>query len=221
MSVVNSGRLSLSNPLVPVVLLAALVAGFLIAQRDEKSMAQPQILGLLWPNPKPLTQFELNSTSAHPFTLETLKDRWTLLFFGYTSCPDVCPTTLATLSGVMQRLRAEGKADRLQVVFVSVDPHRDTLDQIARYIGYFDSSFIGATASPERLQRLTIQLGVLHERHTPDETSGYLVDHTASVLLVDPSGHLVGIFSAPLQAEDIAQRLQAMRRFLEEQSGRS
>ena len=150
MSVVKSGRLSLSNPLVPVVLLAALVAGFLIAQRDEKSMAQPQILGLLWPNPKPLTQFELNSTSAHPFTLETLKDRWPLLFFGYTSCPDVCPTTLATLSGVMQRLRAESKADRLQVVFVSVDPQRDTLDQIARYIGYFDSSFMGATASPER-----------------------------------------------------------------------
>ncbi|MCB1863299.1 MAG: SCO family protein, partial [Gammaproteobacteria bacterium] len=108
-------------------------------------------------------------------------------------------------------------AEDLQVIFVSVDPARDTIERMQQYVGYFDKSFIGATAPIEQLDVLTRQLGVLHERTTPDDSGSYLVDHTASVMLIDPSARLVGVFSSPLEVESITSRFQSMREFLDKQ----
>jgi protein SCO1/2 len=214
----GSGKGAVAYPLVLALMLTATAAGLFVSNITNKNnILDPQIMGFLWPDPKPLTPFELTSTENKNFSLESLKGRWTLLFFGYTFCPDVCPTALTTLTSVLQRLRLEKADDDVQIVFVSVDPARDTIEQIQKYVGYFDQSFIGATAPLEQLETLTRQLGVLHERYAPDEFGNYVVDHTASVMLIDPSARLVGIFSAPLAADDLALRFRSMRGFLEKQ----
>ncbi|WP_051301707.1 SCO family protein [Sedimenticola selenatireducens] len=184
---------------------------------NERKSPGPEILGFLWPAPKPLAPFELVSTKDETFSIDSLKGHWTFMFFGYTSCPDVCPTALTKLTGVVKNLRSKGADDDVQVVFVSVDPVRDTIARMQQYVGYFDKSFVGATAALEQLDVLTRQLGILHERTAPDDSGSYLVDHTASVMLIDPSARLVGVFSAPLEVESITSRFQSMRAFLEKQ----
>ena len=129
----------------------------------------------------------------------------------------MCPTALTKLTGVIKHLRSKDAAEDVQVVFVSVDPARDTIENMQQYVGYFDKSFIGATAALEQLDVLTRQLGVLHERTASDDSGSYLVDHTASVMLIDPSARLVGVFSTPLEVESITMRFQSMREFLEKQ----
>jgi len=215
---IKSNYGTVSYPLIIVLIFTAITAGFLVSHKlNQNRPSAPQILGLLWPNPKTLTPFELASTRGEAFGLDSLKGHWTFLFFGYTSCPDVCPTGLTTLTSVQKRLRSEGAADNVQVVFVSVDPERDTIERMAKYVEYFDSAFIGATAPLKQLESLTLQLGVLHERYAPDERGNYVVDHTASVMMIGPSARLVGIFSAPLAADNVASRFQSMRTFLEDQ----
>ncbi|MCB1860309.1 MAG: SCO family protein [Gammaproteobacteria bacterium] len=211
-------RGTVSYPLVIALLLTAAAAGFVISKVfNENEPSAPEILGFLWPAPKPLTPFELMSTKDETFNIDSLKGHWTFMFFGYTSCPDVCPTALTKLTGVVKHLRSKDTAENVQVVFVSVDPARDTIDHMQQYVGYFDKSFIGATAALEQLNALTRQLGVLHERTAPDDSGSYLVDHSASVMLIDPSARLVGVFSAPLEVESITLRFQSMRDFLEKQ----
>ena len=211
-------RGAVSYPLVIALLLTVTAAGFMVSQVFfESKQSEPEILGFLWPAPKPLTPFELVSTKDETFNINSLKGHWTFMFFGYTSCPDVCPTALTKLTGVTKHLRSKDAAEDVQVIFVSVDPARDTIERMQQYVGYFDKSFIGATAPIEQLDVLTRQLGVLHERTTPDDSGSYLVDHTASVMLIDPSARLVGVFSTPLEVESITSRFQSMREFLDKQ----
>jgi protein SCO1/2 len=106
----------------------------------------------------------------------------------------------------------------VQVVFVSVDPARDTPEHLAQYVRYFDASFLAATAAPARLEALTRKLGVVAVAGEPDAAGSYEVDHTASILLLDPRARLVGIFGAPHVAEDITARFRAMRAHVEASS---
>ena len=151
------------------------------------------------PEPRVLADFDLVDQEARPFSLDRLRGQWTLLFFGFTHCPDVCPGTLFDLEQVNQALReAPGDRRDYQIVFVSVDPERDSPARLAEYVTYFDPDFLGVTGAPEQLAPLALQIGVAYriEPHEPGSTS-YTVDHSASVFLTDPQGRLHGIFPSP------------------------
>jgi protein SCO1/2 len=125
------------------------------------------------------------------------------MFFGYTYCPDVCPTTLSVLNSVAQRLQ-DLDVD-VRFIMVTVDPERDTPERLAEFVTYFNGDFIGVTGTDEGLEQLTRQLGILHVRVQPEPGSeGYLMDHTAAVFLFDPDGRYHAVFSPPLSAEKIA-----------------
>ena len=129
--------------------IGALAAGYVVS----RAVYQPPDTkpdGLLWPNPKRLSGFSLSATDGKNLDVERLRGRWSFLFFGYTFCPDVCPTTLVTMKTALNRLRDTESAGDVQVVFVSVDPARDTLDRMKQYVEYFDASFIGATGPLDR-----------------------------------------------------------------------
>jgi len=190
--------------LMAVVALAALALGGVASYMTSRSVA-PEIDGLLWPQSKALTAIALEDHRHQPFTLERLKGRWTLLFFGYTHCPDVCPVTLSVLKNALALMAGAGPdAEPPQVVFVSVDPARDTLDHLAAYVSHFSPQFLGVTGAEPDLKALARQLGILYILGEPDAGGDYLVDHTAAVFLVDPRGHLVALFQAPHDAATIA-----------------
>lgn len=201
--------------LFPVLVLIAFGLGVAASLLVEHQQTAPRVEGFLWPDPRALTPFELVDQDGAPFDLARLQGRWTLLFFGYTYCPDVCPATLAALAEVHSLLVAEDATRDLQVVFVSVDPQRDTPARLAEYVRYFDPVFIGATGSDEALRGLTRQLGVIAFRGEADADGNYLVDHTAALLLLDDQARLVGLFRAPHQPDDIAGRVRMIRGFVD------
>ena len=191
--------------LIAVVVAAALTLGAVASYMTSRPEA-PAIDGLLWPKSKALTAFALEDHHREAFTLDRLNRRWTLLFFGYTHCPDVCPVTLSVLKNAIARMaEADADAEPPQVVFVSVDPERDTLEHLAAYVSHFNADFLGVTGSDEKLAVLARQLGILYLRTEPDADGDYLVDHTAAVFLIDPRGHLVALFQAPHAVERIAR----------------
>ena len=161
--------------------------------------------GVLWPNPRPVGEFMLRDHHGRAFTRERLAGAWTFMFFGYTHCPDICPTTLATLRAVEHGLRGHASAPR-QHVFVSVDPARDTVEHLAAYVSLFGPAFLGVTGGDEELLELTRQVGAVFFRGEPDDDGSYFVDHTASVVLIDPRGRLVALFGMPHDAAGIVGR---------------
>jgi protein SCO1/2 len=177
--------------------------------------AEP-VPGALWPHPKPLSPFVLADHTGQAFDLERLRGRWSFLFFGYTHCPDICPGTLTTLSAVRSELEGSERGQApAQFVFVSVDPERDTPERLSSYVRHFHPDFLGVTGAPHALEGLTRPLGIVHYRGPADASGGYLVDHSAAVLLVDPQARLAAVFSAPHQPRDLAERFRRVRALTE------
>jgi protein SCO1/2 len=172
----------------------------------------PELQGVLRPEPRPLQAFELSDQYRQPFNLERLKGKWSFVFFGYTYCPDICPTTLSTLTGVVKQLQNDPQGlSNIQVVFVSVDPQRDTSDVLEGYMKYFDESFQGVTGSQQDIDSLTRQFGAGYMKE-PETTPGqYLVSHTSSIFLVDPYGQLLAAFSPPHDPNTIVEQFRQIR----------
>lgn len=162
-----------------------------------------------YPEPRPLAAFTLTDQNNQPFTLAQARGRWTLWFFGYTQCPDICPAKLAVIRQVYAQLeRQQPKLiPKLQAVFVSVDPARDSPAHLADYTAYFDKRILGVTGTPEALALLTRQMGVVYMQ-TPNPAGGdYLVDHSATLLLTDPNASVYAVFGAQSDAQGITQDL--------------
>ena len=148
-----------------------------------------------------LPDFSLIDQSGHAFGPRELRGRWSFLYFGYTNCPDACPTTLTTLAALEKRLRASGAAVRPRVVFVSVDAKRDTPAQLAKYVSYFDPEFVGVTAASQpAIEDLARKLGIAVYLSPPSADGSYLVDHSAAILVVDPAGKIAAILTGPFSA---------------------
>lgn len=176
------------------------LAGLYFTSGALRSLPQP-IYGTVLEPPKPLADFTLADQRGAAFDRKSLKGRWTLMFFGYTHCPDICPTTLHTLVQVVRKLGAEHAPG---IVFVSVDPERDSAEKLTAYLAYFDSAIVGVTGARAALDAFTRDLGILHRKGEPKPDGGYLVDHSASVLLFNPQGELRALFSAPHDTDRIA-----------------
>jgi len=174
--------------------------------RQPATMATLMVL----PEPRTIDDFELVDQQGKPFSLENLRGHWTVMFFGFTHCPDVCPSALYDLNRITEKLGPQqgGDSPSLQVVFVSVDPERDTPEKMSAYLDYFNPAFIGVTGSPLQLTPMTRQLGIAFqiEEHEPG-AERYDVYHSVSFLLTDPQGRLHGVFPAPHDAEKITSDL--------------
>lgn len=195
------------NPAIAVILALGLLAGPAHAQSSAASApATPQLQapGYLLPEPLSVQEFSLVDQQGQPFTQERLRDRWTLLMFGYTHCPDVCPATLTQLRATVKRV-AEGEPKlKLAVVFVTLDPERDPPAQLKKYLRSVDESFVGVGGSPADVAAFTQQFRVRYEK-AGQTSGGYLIDHTSSVALINPAGELQALFSAPLRPTSVAR----------------
>ncbi|WP_439134300.1 SCO family protein [Pseudomaricurvus sp.] len=151
--------------------------------------------------------FELTDQRGQPFSLAQLEDKWSLLFFGFTHCPDVCPATLSVMKTVKSQLEPDIAA-KTQFVLVSVDPARDTVEQLAQYMPYFDPEFIGLTGDFLEIKRLANQLNIAFVKVT--QVDDYTVDHSANIAIVNPYGHYQGFIKPPLDAARIKLTLQSI-----------
>jgi protein SCO1/2 len=159
----------------------------------------------LLPQLKGLPPFSLIDHQGKPFDNDRLLGKWTFLNFGYTHCPDVCPTTLALLADLHSRLHRGESIPAYQIAFVSIDPQRDTPARLAEYVNYFEPSFVGVTGEDAALRDLTQPLGILFQPvETPDSALGYVMDHSTSIILVDPAGRYHALFSPPHDAKGMA-----------------
>lgn len=193
-------RLVLLFTITTVLALAAgyWTSGFLLDRRVDLSDLQ----ATHFREARALQPFELVDHTGNPFTNDALAGHWSFVFFGYTHCPDVCPTTLSVLNSVATRLADQSES--IRYVFISVDPERDTPEKMGQFVSYFNADFVGVTGTTEAIGQLTRQLGVIAARvENQDDKLNYLVDHTASILLIDPDGRFHALFSPPLRAADI------------------
>jgi protein SCO1/2 len=155
-----------------------------------------------------LADFSLIDQQGRPFGPAELRGHWSLLFFGYTNCPDFCPTTLATLAAMEKRLRAEHAPVVPQVIFVSVDAKRDTPAQLAKYVPYFDPHFIGLTAADQpSVEAVARRLGVAVSIQ-PSEDGNYTVDHSGAIFVLNPDGRLNAILTGPFTVAALLDDLQ-------------
>lgn len=185
---------------------AAALAGALVAHFIARAPTRPVLeRATLFASARPVPEIRLVDHLGRDFGRERLRGRWTLMFFGFTNCPDVCPLTLASLAEA-RRLLADLPRDQQPAVdFVTVDPRRDTAAVLSRYVGHFDPEFIGVTGGTEDIESFTRALGVAVIAGAPGEDGSYTVDHTASVFLVSPQAELVAVFGAPHEAAVIAE----------------
>lgn len=156
---------------------------------DKKNSLTDAVV--VYPEARPLTTFALIDDNAQPFTEQNFADHWSLVFVGYTFCPDICPTTLSDLSRIYPELTA--LSDKVQVIFVSADPARDTPERLKAYTEYFNPNFIAVTADHEQLMPAVQQLGLIYGIFDREDAN-YLVDHSASIALVNPKGELHASF---------------------------
>ena len=172
-------------------------------------LAQPQPThGVLLQSPQPLQNFTLTDTDGERVQLADLHGQHLLFFFGYTFCPDVCPTTIAELGETVQALGSDG--EQVQVIMVSVDPERDTPSRLKQYTTAFDASFMGLTGTPDELAAVASTFGIFYEKHDGSAATNYLVDHTATVIVVDPEGYVRMIFPFGTSGQAMAADLRPL-----------
>lgn len=196
----DASRSSTATTLIIVLTaIVALIAGIAAAYLVLRPAGEPELAKATYlPGGKPVQPFELVDHHGEPFTNARLQGRWTLMFFGFTHCPDACPTALAVLNAAEEGLKEKAPALPLQVVMVSVDPARDTPERLASYVPHFNPGFVGATGSDEELTALTRDLGILYRIHEPKPgEAGYMVDHSTAILLINPQGNLQAVFGPP------------------------
>jgi protein SCO1 len=159
----------------------------------------PEFKGTLMPDPAPAPPFTLTTAAGQPVSLSDLAGEVVLLYFGYTFCPDVCPATMSDLRRVLE----EVNRDDLQVLFISVDPGRDTPEIAHAYASGFHHNFVGLSGTPEEIAAAAAGWGVFYELGEPDASGNYPVDHTARIFVVDKAGRYRLSYPFETPVEDI------------------
>ncbi len=172
---------------------------------ENPSLARANTQATLLDDPVSIPRFSLVDQHGENFTLDRLKGQWSFLFFGYTNCPDVCPTTINVLMQVENQLQQHSDLAKPRYIFVSIDPDRDTPEHLARYLTYFHPDFLGITGSEEQLQTMIKPLGIFYEKNSPTNDGNYSINHTTAILLSDPQARVRSLTSPPHNASAIAK----------------
>lgn len=198
------------NAITVIGLLAfvSLFAGFFISQKVQNKHVDPQQFhGTFLDKPRKIQPFVLTGTDNVPFNNASLQGQWTMVFFGFTNCGSICPTTMAELGKMYHLLEKKGVKKLPRVVMVSVDPERDNLDKLSHYVKAFDPHFYGAQGDEDTINAMTKELGVAYAKiNLPQENSqNYDIEHTGTVMLFNPKGELNAFFTTPHYASLLAK----------------
>lgn len=186
-----------------VFVCAALMTSLFVyhaAQKPVKAVLSPDV-GTLFPAPRDIKSFELMTGNNQPFTEKDFYRHWTLLFFGFTHCSNVCPTTLDLMNRAYSALH--DKYPDLRVVLVSVDPERDTPESLMKYTRSYNPEFIGVTGKIQEIRKLQSQLGIYAARDPGTNGDNYQIQHTSSILLINPQGKWAGLFKFGLKPDEL------------------
>ena len=206
MSYLNKGRtLILSSVGILLAVVIGLLVGNYLTSDSNKTGVIREAGIIVLPKSRELPALTLTSTTDQPVDTQALTGKWSLVFFGYTFCPDICPTTLAELRQLKKLLPVDVQ-ENMQILMVSVDPNRDTIEQLHLYLEYFDPQFIGLTGELSDIQTLSNALSI---PFIPGDTSQphYTVDHSGNLAIISPDGRQYGFIRAPLDVRKLAEQL--------------
>ncbi len=208
---------------VRLTVVAVLIAVTVILSGFVYKMTQPRVLNqyelrdngaYLLGTPRRFSDFELVDHHGNRVTKEAFQDKWTLIFFGFTHCPDICPTTMATASKMYRALQPEEQQD-LQIVLLSVDPERDTPEKLATYVPYFHEDFTGITGNPFVILKLATELNIAYVK-VPLEDGSYTVDHSGNLVIINPRGDYHGFFRQPVEYGNMQVAWRSIRQMFED-----
>ncbi|VAW60059.1 Cytochrome oxidase biogenesis protein Sco1/SenC/PrrC, thiol-disulfide reductase involved in Cu(I) insertion into CoxII Cu(A) center [hydrothermal vent metagenome] len=193
----------LSNSILITAAVVSLAAGVWFAKsntQNTQTIKPSAIQGAIYPNAKVLNNFNLINQLSVKYTKKDLINHWSLVFVGYTHCPDVCPTTMALMGQITQIMNEQG-VQPPQIIFLTVDPERDTAEVLKPYIAYFNENFIGLTGSIKEVSALSKQLNAVFRKAAGSSgkitEQDYLMDHSSALMLINPEGNLQSILTAP------------------------
>jgi protein SCO1 len=188
-----------------VAAAAAMAAGIYAATLWQSSRSTGAVLqsGIALAQTRPVAPFVLADQDGKPFSNAQFAGHWSLVFAGFTHCPDVCPTTLGVMKALGERLQGAAPA----LVFLSVDPERDTPEVLGKYVRHFSPSITAITGPREQLEALCASLGIAYVKVPGASEYDYSVDHSAAMVLIDPQGRVAGYFPPPHKADTLADDL--------------
>ena len=208
-----------STPLIIIIAAIALLVGLMSRQPSTVEATVPQFEKItLLPKTKSLGEVKFTDHYGNDFSQEHLKGKWSILFFAFTNCPDVCPSTLHTLKQVKQKLGTAWPP--LQLLMITVDPERDSSERLKQYVPFFDPEFIGLRANLDYTTAFAKNVGVLFFKGKTLEGGGYDVDHSAYMILVNPQGEYAGVISAPHTQETLYSDLKKLSDYAKKSSNR-
>ncbi len=191
-------------------LLAALAAALGLAM--GLVFMQPKAVsiesGTLLQPPRELPAFALTDEEGQPYTNASLAGHWTVVFVGFTTCPDICPATLTTMKSVMEGLGPV--RDKVKMLLLSIDPERDTAARLKNYVEYFDPAFIAATGPNTELDKLGRAMSFVYTKVPGETPETYTMDHSSALMLLSPEGHLAGFFTPPFAKPALVADLTAI-----------
>ena len=188
------------NKWVGVVAVVSLILGIYLAitiappDISKKPLSEQTEFMSWYPQARALNNFTLTNHHNQTMTNADLKGKWTLAFVGYTFCPDICPVTLAEINKIYPELAQQAVSTPLQIWFLSVDPRRDTTERLNEYIKYFNEDFVASTGPHDQLFPLVRSMGMMYAMSDDMSNPNYLVDHSASIVVINPDGNVVGRF---------------------------
>ena len=174
----------------------------------------PELVMNYLPEGKPIAGLQMTDHNGQAFTEARFQKHWSFIFFGFVNCPDVCPTTMLVMKQVWQKLPPAAYADpKPQLIFISVDPGRDTVAKLKDYMAFYHPDFIGVRGEHEKLDVLVKQFGALYGYEDSNDTKNYAVNHSSQLVLVDPQGNLRAVFSPPFVVDELVKTFVHIRQF--------
>ena len=199
---------STNKPLLFGLAVLAVIAGAVMAHLQRApsyTVSNATVLDF----PRPVPPLDLVDHEGKPFNNDRLEGRWSIVFFGFTHCPDVCPMTMNMLASTMKRIEASHPGAEPQVVMISIDPERDTPERLNAYVPFFAPDFVGVTGTLDQINSLTETMGVASRKVVTGEDT-YTMDHTSALFVINPDGALNAISSSPHLPEVLANDMLAM-----------
>jgi protein SCO1/2 len=170
--------------------------------------------------PAQIRAFQLTDSEKRPFTVRNLTHQWSFILFGFTYCPDICPTTLSVMTELRKKLLLErSEAEDINFILITVDPKRDTPEMLKQYVQHFDRHFLGLSGTEAQIRNLAKQLGASFEITQQEGSESYTVSHSAAVYLIDPQARHFATYLVPLEAELMSQRFRVFEQMYAKAKG--